>query len=173
MVKINQEIKFKLTIAIAVASFVCVVFVAHLLSGVVDNVKRNRVKIAEIERDIILLDQITQQTQIHRDNIRKVRSTLPSEYYEISFFFVQLEQLAQSNNLSIEISIEPNRKVESAAYDTVAFALNLQGSYSNVTNFLAQLTKLAYHTQVDYLNMSDEGGSLSTDMKLRLFVDKK
>lgn len=174
MVKIilDPKLKFKLAVLSLIASFAAVVFGLYSVSKIADTVVKSKVKVAETERDIILLDKLVEERKLYAGEIRKVKSSLPGKYYEISFFVTQLERLAQNNSLGMEIDIDPDKKDEKGSYSSIIFSLKFTGDYNRVSDFLSQMSKLTYHTSVDNIKMDFEGGEIATLVKLRLFVEK-
>ncbi len=171
-ISIDKRFKFRFSVVLTAVSFVLIGVGFYQLSKIAITVKKSKVKVAEINRDLVLLDRIVEDRKQYGGDISKIKFTLPSEYYEVSFFSQQLERLAQNNNLILNIKIEQNKKEEKEPFDSIAYAVNLSGSYSNVSEFLSQLAKLPYHTSVDLVKMNLEEGELATDVKFRLFVEK-
>jgi Tfp pilus assembly protein PilO len=169
---INPKNKFNLMVASLFFSFVAIGLCLNLLNGIVEKVKVSKIKVAEINRDIALLDKISEEKKQHENNIQKITNTLPSEYYEVSFFTTQIERLARNNNLILEISIDKSKKEERETYDSIAYALEIKGSYPLVSQFLSQMSRLPYHTIVERMNISNEEGELTTQITFKLFVEK-
>ena len=109
MVKLNPKTKTNLIYASLLLTLAGVAFALYTLSGIVTTIKKSKVSIAEINRDIALLNRITQDQRTYSDSIEKVKRTLPSQYYEVSYFIKQLERLAQDNGLTIEVVLEPKK----------------------------------------------------------------
>ena len=115
---------------------------------------------------------MVEERKLYAGEIRKVKSSLPGKYYEISFFVTQLERLAQNYSLGMDIDIDPDKKDEKESYSSILFSLKFTGDYNRVSDFLTQMSKLTYHTSVDSIKMDFEGGEIKTLVKLRLFVEK-
>jgi len=144
----------------------------YLLSKIANTVKMSKVKVAEINRDIALLDKIVEDRNQYSGDIKKVKFSFPASYDEVSFFTQQLERLAQSGGITLAISIDPGKKEEKEKYSSIMYSMKISGVYTQVSEFLTQIAKLPYHTSVDFLKMGAEGGSLVTNVKFRLFVEK-
>jgi Tfp pilus assembly protein PilO len=172
MARLNPESQFKLIILGLVATTLGIFGGMYIISGQKEKIIESKTKIAETKRDLALLDNITQDINRNRGIIEKIKTTLPGQYHEVSFFVGQLERLAQNNNLTLEVNMEPVKKDERANYESVAYSMLINGSYSDVANFLTQISKLAYHTSVDQVTMSNDGGPLVTRVKSRLFIEK-
>jgi len=174
MVKIllDPKLKFKLAVLSLMVSFTAVVFGLFSVSKIANTVVKSKIKVAETERDIVLLDKLVEERKLYAGEIRKVKSSLPGKYYEISFFVTQLERLAQNNSLGMDIDIDPDKKDEKESYSSILFSLKFTGDYNRVSDFLTQMSKLTYHTSVDSIKMDFEGGEIKTLVKLRLFVEK-
>jgi len=174
MVKIilDPKLKFKLAVLSLMASVAAVVFGLYSVSKIADTVVKSKVKVAETERDIVLLDKLVEERKLYAGEIRKVKSSLPGKYYEISFFVAQLERLAQNNGLGMDIDIDSDKRDEKGSYSSIVFSLEFIGDYNRVSDFLTQMSKLTYHTTVDNIKMDFEDGELVTLVKLRLFVEK-
>lgn len=174
MVKIvlAPNLKFKLAILSLLASLGAVFFGLYSISKIAVAISESKVKVAEISRDIELLDNLMEERKLYASEIRKVKSSLPAKYYEISYFITQLERLAQNNGLVMEISINKEKNEEKGSYASITFSLNLMGKRSSVSDFLSQLSKLRYHTSVDKLMVDIDGAEPVTEVEFRLFVEK-
>lgn len=169
---INHQNKYKLIVISLIFSFFAISAGLYFLNDIAVRVRQSKIKIAEINRDISLLDKIVQEKSQYENDIQRVKSTLPTEYYEVSFFTTQLERLAQNNNLTLEINIDQNKKDEKETYDSVAYSLELRGTYQPVSEYFSQISKLAYHTTIDHMEILNEEGILTAKVKLRLFLEK-
>ncbi len=168
----KPQTKFKLILISFFASFFAIVFSFYFLHEIVIKVRDSKIKIAEVKRDTALLDKISQEKKQYSNDIQKITSTLPSEYYEVSFFTTQLEQLAQNNNLILEINIDKSKKEEKGSFSSIEYALDIEGSYPSISEFLSQISKLSYHTSIDQLKIFSEEGILTANVKFKLFVEK-
>lgn len=168
----NPQTKYKLIVISLLSSFIAIGFGLYFLNKVASDVRGSKIKIAEINRDVDLLEKITKEEKQYEVDIQKVKSTLPSEYYEVSFFTTQLERLAQNNNLALNININKDKKKEKDSYESVTYSLEINGKYSSVSDFLSQMSKLPYHTSVDRLEIESGEGGPVTEVIFRLFVEK-
>ena len=171
-ISIDSKLKFRLIILLTAVSFIAVGVGMLILSKTANTVKRSKVKVTEINRDIALLDKIIEDRKQYSGDIRKVKYSFPASYDEVSFFTQQLERLAQGNGLTILISIEQNKKEEKERYDSIMYSMKINGSYSAVSEFMTQIAKLPYHTSVDLVKMNTDSSGLVTNIKFRLFVEK-
>ena len=174
MVKIAfaPQLKFRLAIFSLLASFGAVIFGLYSFSRIAATVGESKVKVAEISRDVELLDNLMEERKLYAGEIRKVKSSLPAKYYEISYFITQLERLAQNNGLVMEISIGKEKNEEKGSYASITFSLDIVGKRSSVSDFLSQLSKLRYHTSVDKLMVDIDVAEPVTEVEFRLFVEK-
>lgn len=169
---INSQTKYKLVMVLLLTTFIAIIFCLYYLKGLAANLVTNRINIAETERDIVLLDKIIKEKSQYTSDINKVKNTLPSKYYEVAFITTQIEALAQRDNLAIQTSIDQKATEEKGSYSSITYSLILNGSFSSVSEFLSQVAKLPYHTSIDDLKMSVEGGGLVSDIKMRLYIQK-
>lgn len=173
MVKTTQfENKYKKVRLLLVATFGLIIFGLSYLRNITANLRTSKTRIAEVERDITLLNQIQQDIKQYSQMINEVKSTLPSEYYEISFFTKQLEKLAENSNLTTQIAIDEEKKKEKDTYSSIGYSLNVTGNYISISDFLSQISKLPYHTSVDNLEISSGAEGTIAKVKLRLFIQK-
>lgn len=171
-ISIDTKLKFRLIILLTAVSFIAVGVGMFFLSKTANTVKRSKIKVTEINRDIALLDKIIEDRKQYSGDIRKVEYSFPASYDEVSFFTQQIERLALGNGLTLAISIDQNKKEEKEQYDSILYSMRINGSYSAVAEFMTQIAKLPYHTSVDTLKINTEGGSLVASVKFRLFVEK-
>ena len=169
---INPKNKFRLIILSLTVSFISIVILFHYLRGIVDEVKNTKIKIAEVDRDIVLLDKISEDKNQYSADIQKIESTLPSEYFEISFFTAQLENIARNNNLELSINIDKHKKDETESYGTIAYVLEVRGGYPAISDFLSRILKLPYHTSIDKIGISKDEDGIIAKIGFRLFVQK-
>lgn len=174
MVKVtgNIRIKYKIVIVILMATSAAVVIGLYLLDGISKTVSKSRTRIAEMNRDLVLIDKTLADKARYEADIVKVKNTIPSQYFEVSYFTTQVERIAINNNLTLVLNIDQKKKEEKAPYASIAFSLETDGNYSQIAEFFSQLSKLPYHTSVDYLKMSKDDGTLKTEAKFKLFVEK-
>lgn len=168
----NPKNKFNLMLFSLIASFIAIAISLNFLNDIVEKVKVSKVKVAEINRDIELIDKISKEKKQYEKDIQKITSTLPSEYYEISFFATQLEKIALTNGLTLDINIDKSKIEEKENYDSVTYVVNVKGSYPSVSEFLSQMSKLPYHTILERFNISIEEGKLTTIISFKIYVQK-
>ncbi|MFC1600672.1 type 4a pilus biogenesis protein PilO [Patescibacteria group bacterium] len=166
----NIKTRFRLILTILVLLFVGVSSSLYFLKDIVGKVKISKVKVAEIKRDVSLLDKISQEKNQYSDNIDKIKSTLPSKYYEISFFTTELERLAQNNGLNMQININENKKEETSTVNSISYLLEIDGNYTSVSNFLTQLSNLPYHTNLERLEFSRKEDQPAVKITFKLFT---
>jgi len=171
-ISIDSKLKFRLIILSAIVSFIAVGVGMMFLSKIANTVKESKVKVAEINRDISLLDKIVEDRKQYGGDIKKVENSFPASYDEVSFFTEQLERLAQSGGITLQISIDKSKMEEKEQYASILYSFRISGGYTQTSEFLTQIAKLPYHTSVDVLKMGVESGSLVTNVKFRLFVEK-
>lgn len=168
----NTKTKLKLISLSLTLSFVGIAVSLYFLKSIAIKVKESKVKVAEINRDISLLDKISQEKAQYANDIEKIKDTLPSEYYQISFFTTELERLAQENGASLEINIDPKKGEETDTISSIKYVLEMDGSYTSISNFLSQLSRLPYHTNLDQMNLARKEGEPVGKITFKLFVQK-
>ena len=169
---IKPQIKYKLILISFFTSFIAIAISLYFLKGIVADVKNSKTKVAEINRDISLLDKILLEKKQYANDIQIVKTTLPSQYYEVSYFTTQLERLAQNNNLALEVGIDKSKKEEKGSYSSITYALDIKGNYPSVSEFLKQMSKLPYHTSVNKIQILNGEEGLTTKVIFRLYVEK-
>ena len=168
----NSKNKFRLIVTLLLCTFAGIAFSLNYLRNIAGKVRESKIKVAEINRDISLLDKIALEKNQYTTDIQKVKNTLPFEYYQVSFFTTQLERLAQNNSLNLEIDIEDKKTEETTTIDSVSYALEAKGSYSSVSNFLSQISKLPFHTSLERMEVAQKEGELITKISFKLYVEK-
>ena len=169
---IDPDLKLKLVRMFLILTTFGIVYGLYYLHSLASNVQASKVKVAEAERDLALLDTARANLHQYASEISQLRHTLPSKYYEVAYFTSQLERLSNNYGLNIQISLDKNPREENQSYNSIAYSLNIEGNYSSVTTFLGQVYRLPFHTAIDSLNMSHEEGRLLTEIKFRLFLEK-
>jgi Tfp pilus assembly protein PilO len=174
MVKVskNPQLKLKVVIVSLFVTVGVIIYGLYFLQGLTVNIKASKVKVEEERRDLKLLDKIVKDKNQYDTEIKKAKNTIPSQYYEIAFFTEELNKLAGANGLTLQVNVDKKKKDEKLKYNSVVYSLETRGSYSSVSTFLSQMSKLPYHTTVDSLEMNAESGELISKIKFRLFVEK-
>ena len=125
---VQPERKYNIVrLSLLVSLFVIVVGL-YFFHSITTDVNRSRIQIAEVENDISLLNQLQQDNRNYSKEINEIKSTLPLEYYEVSFFSAQLEKLAEENNLVIRILVDEDKEEEKSGYNSIMYSLELVGS---------------------------------------------
>lgn len=166
----NTKYKFRLILTILIFLIAGVVISLYFLNNIVGSVKESKVKVAQIKRDVALLDKISQEKTQYSSDIQKIKSTLPSMYYEISFFATELERLAQNNDLTMQISIDEKKKEETNTINSISFLLEIDGTYTSVSYFLTQLSKLPYHTKLERMEFARNEDQPAAKITFKLFT---
>ncbi len=168
----NTQNKLKFTTIALFTSFITIIIGLNILKGIVSKVKTSKLKVAEINRDISLIDKVNDDVKKYESEIKEIVNTLPHEYYELSFFNSQIENIAKENNLTLDIQADKEKKEEKELYDSIGYSISMTGKYLSFANFLSQMSKLPYHTKIDKINIFNEEGVLTAKINFRIFVQK-
>jgi len=169
---VNLKTKYRLVTVTLLGTLAVIIFCLYYLKDLATNINAARVNIAETQRDIALIDKVTNDMNLYMGDINKLKNTLPSRYFEVAFFTSQLETLAGRNNLSMQVDINEKAVEEKGMYSSISYSLELNGSFSSISEFLSQVAKLPYHTTVSNLNMSIKNGGLVGIVEIKLFIEK-
>src|SRR4030042_415606 len=174
MVKINFSSKTNLIVRCLalLASIVILVFVGKALSKEAKLIAASKLKLAESNRDLVLLDNILVDRQKYAADIEKIKKSLPGDYWEVAFFTEQLEKLAAANNLVLETAIDTTVKEDTGGLSSLKFTIKTKGSYQSNAKMLSDISGLPYHTRVDSIKMQKEEGRIAGITTFRLFVNK-
>jgi len=85
------------------------------------------------------------------------QAALPANEKEVAGFAARIEQLARDNNLTIALTLDdfPGPVDVSGRYIAgVGTAINLEGGYADVTDFLFNLSRLPYFFKIDKLTLT-------------------
>ena len=171
-ISVSEKMKIKFIIVFSVVSFVAMIWGLYSLSNVASIVLANKVRTAEVKRDVELLDRIFEDRKEYGDDIAKVKSSFPSSVYDVSFFAVQLEKLAESKEIVLTLKFDQKEKEEKALYDSITVSLDARGKYLNISEYLSEITKLPYHTEIAQMEINGKDGVTSAKVKLKLFTEK-
>jgi Tfp pilus assembly protein PilO len=174
MVKISSNLKLNLLgrIVVLIASFTLVIYAGNRLNTETKLISSQKQTLAGLNHDLEMLDKVLSDRQNYESDIITIKNSLPSSYYEISFFTSQIERLAQINALQLETTIDPNVKEEKGGYSSLKFTINTKGAYQSYSNFLSAIANLPYHTIVDSIKVTKQEGALAQVTIFRLFVNK-
>ena len=166
---LKQEFIVKSLIALAV--FVFILIFGFLLNKERKIVISNKVRLAEVKRDLIYLDKIVVEESENREKIETISQTLPSNYAEVAFFAGALEKIGANQNL--EIKINKTAKEEKSGLYSLKFSLKTSGSYNSLVETLSLLANFPYHTKFDSIEMQKTEGTISSLTTFRLLMIKK
>lgn len=173
---VENWFKNKLNIIISIS---CTVFIFLVISGSWLNkekkvVVNNKIRLAELNRDLNHLDKILVEEKENRQKIKTVSETLPSNYEEVAFFAEQVENTGKKKNQDLELKIDKVLKDEKDGLSSLKFDLKSSGTYSTFSEMLSQIAQFPYHTKFDSIKMQKiEGGGISTITTLRLLMTQK
>jgi Tfp pilus assembly protein PilO len=168
----NIKTKLRAISLSLVLTFIGIAVSFYFLKNIAIKVKENKIKVAEINRDISLINKISQEKNQYENDIKKIKNTLPSEYYQISFFTKEIERLSQNNGLTLNIKIDSKKNEETDTVSSIKYVLEVDGSYTSISNFLTQLSKLPYHTSLNQMNIERKEGEPVGKIVFKLFVQK-
>ena len=168
----NPKTKFNFILIFLVILFLIHFCSPSTINNVAGKVRESKIKVAEINRDISLLDKISHENSQYANDIQKVVNTLPSKYFQVSFFSAELERIAQNNSLTLTINIDKEKKEETETISSIEYALEVTGSYASISNFLSQMSKLPYHTSLEHTEISKKESEPMAKITFKLFVQK-
>jgi Tfp pilus assembly protein PilO len=171
-VKANLKLNFLTRAVVLIVTFALVLYAGNRLNKETKLISTQKQTLAGLNHDLEMLDKILSDRQNYEADILTIKNSLPSSYYEVSFFTSQIERLAQVNGLQLETTIDPNVKEEKGGFSSLKFTLNTKGGYQSYSRFLSALTNLPYHTKIDSIKVAKQEGILAQVTIFRLFVNK-
>lgn len=154
-----------------VLSLVLLIFVMDKLINVKGEVIDIRTKIAKLDNDLSRLDKNVKERNENQDKLDKIKSSLPSSYREVAAFTQNIEQIAQNETETLNVTIDKTVKSEGDV-NSLKFTLVTRGDYTSIKNTLNKLANSSYHTTIDSLKVEEDTGQLVTLTNFRLFMSK-
>ncbi len=154
----------------SISLFFSVIFAALIFFLLIPNIK----KITQTRDNII-----GQKIQMERDMINQRNiSTLSKKIEEIEpqlnkleqifinknrelEFITALEGIAQNNNISQNLQLNPASEDADKLYKKIPLTLKCQGEFKHIINYLTDLEALQYYVTINYLAFSSQKSSKS------------
>lgn len=98
---------------------------------------------------------------------------------EVPLFVAQVQAVAGNSNVSIEtlqtFPVDVGKTPNTRQYSSFSFALTIDGTYNDLSNFLSNLTNMQRVVSIDFVSITKKAGasdSLQLTMKGRTFFSK-
>lgn len=168
---INKNANF-LPILLAGVSFISVLASSSFLVKEKEKISAKRQGLAELQRELTLLDKILVDTRENEEKIKTAIKSLPSGFEEVALFMSAVETKAGEKNQEIEAQIDPNSKKEAGSVSSLKIILRSTGSFSLFNQFLTNLASLSYHTRMDTLNIESAPTGITAVSTFRLYLSE-
>jgi len=155
---------------VALVTLVAVFVTAFSLHKQTLNLNQKRSELAHLQQDVVLLDKIATDQKARQASLDAITASVPSTYQEFAYVLEKIEQLASDAQQTIEIAPTEAATPEPDSLDTVTLTIKTSGSYSSLTQFLTNLTRLPYHTRLDSIQVDQDGNQVASLISIRLFI---
>lgn len=173
LLKNKTSNKILMSIILALFSVLVTAFTGNFLIQEKEAVVAKRVELAQLQRDLELLDKVLVDQRSNEEKIKAVSRTLPVAFEEVAFFISQIERISRENGQKLETKIEEVATPEQNDLLSLGISLKTSGAYSSFSRMLTDLAHLPYHTRVDSLKVEEAEGEISTLVNLRLYLSRK
>jgi len=165
--------KILVSIILALFSMMAVVLTGNFLVKEKKRVIAKRIELAELQRDLKLLDEILVDQKNNEEKLKAASKTLPATYEEVAFSISQVEKISSENGQELEAQIEEDAITDQKGFLSLGVSLETSGAYNAFSEMLTDLVHLPYHTRVDSLKIEEKGGEIVTLANFRLYLNKK
>ena len=166
----NNSGKAKLPIILVIFVALITIFLSFLISKEKKTLVNKQVQLANLQKDLDLLDKILVEVKENKNRIKQVSNSLPASFEEVAFFISQVERIAGINNQKLEINISKESQSNKDGFIGLPISLKTSGSYSNFSNMLTGLAKLPYHTKISLIKIEEADGNITALIEIFLYL---
>ncbi len=131
-----------------------------------------KTELAELNRDLGLLDRLLVDHKNTQEKLETAAKTLPQSFQDVAYVIAQIERIANGNGQTLETKVGETVLPEQNNLVSLKVTLKTSGTYASFSQMLTDLAHLPYHTQVDSLQI-EEGKEMTNQVDFRLYLAKE